>query len=181
MRNETTVSKWGTSLAIRIPQQIAKEARLNEGDRLALAVDRDRSIVLRSTRPKYELSELVSAITPKNRHQETRWRQPKGKESWRRLRTYQRQRFRLVDVRPSSREEAPESAGHYQIKSINEASDGDGLREVKEQMEDLYSAQILKGTLMTRRVHAAQFRVPPSSRGPIRYAFADIEFDAPGR
>jgi antitoxin MazE len=82
MRNETTVSKWGNSLAVRIPQEIAKQARLNEGDSVALALDRDGSIVLRSGRPRYELEELVSRITRKNRHDETRWGEPKGKESW---------------------------------------------------------------------------------------------------
>jgi antitoxin MazE len=81
MRNQTTVSKWGNSLAVRIPQSIAKEARLNEGDCLALDLDRDGSIVLRATRRKYELSELVSRITPKNRHGETDWGQPQGNES----------------------------------------------------------------------------------------------------
>ena len=73
MRKETTVSKWGNSLAVRIPQTIARQARLSEGDCLTLA---------RSTRPRYELSELVAAITPKNRHQETEWGRPKGEESW---------------------------------------------------------------------------------------------------
>src|ERR1035438_1027791 len=75
MRNETTVSKWGNSLAVRIPQAIAKEARLNEGDCLALDLDRDGSIVLRPARRRYELSELVSRITSKNRHRETDWGQ----------------------------------------------------------------------------------------------------------
>lgn len=82
MRNETTVSKWGNSLAVRIPLAIARQARLNERDCLALALHRDGSIVLRSTRPKYELPELVSGITPKNRHRETQWGKPKGEESW---------------------------------------------------------------------------------------------------
>jgi len=82
MRNETTVSKWGNSLAVRIPRAIAKEARLNEGDCLALDLDRDGAIVLRSTRRRYELSELVSKITPANRHSETDWGRPRGKESW---------------------------------------------------------------------------------------------------
>jgi antitoxin MazE len=82
MRNETTVSKWGNSLAVRIPQAIAKEARLNEGDCPAMNLDRDGAIVLRSTRRKYELSELVSRITPRNRHGETDWGKPQGKESW---------------------------------------------------------------------------------------------------
>lgn len=82
MRNETTVSKWGNSLAVRIPQAIAKQARLNEGDSVTLALDRDGSIVLRSAQPKYQLSELVSRITRKNRHEETHWGKAKGKESW---------------------------------------------------------------------------------------------------
>jgi antitoxin MazE len=82
MRNETTLSKWGNSLAVRIPQGIAKQAGLSEGDCVALALDASGGIVLRSTRRKYDLSELVSRITPKNRHRETDWGQPQGKESW---------------------------------------------------------------------------------------------------
>lgn len=82
MRNETTVSKWGNSLAVRIPLAIAKQASLGEGDSVALALDSDGGIVLRPTRRRYELSELVARITPKNRHRETDWGQPQGEESW---------------------------------------------------------------------------------------------------
>ncbi|MGA2271766.1 MAG: AbrB/MazE/SpoVT family DNA-binding domain-containing protein [Bryobacteraceae bacterium] len=82
MRNETTVSKWGNSLAVRIPQGIAKQARISEGDCLAMALQRDGAIVLRSTRPRYDLSELVSRITPRNRHREIDWGPPVGEESW---------------------------------------------------------------------------------------------------
>lgn len=82
MRSETTVSKWGNSLAVRIPQAIVKGARLSEGDCLALDLGRDGSIVLRAARRRYELSELVSRITPKNRHRETDWGEAQGEESW---------------------------------------------------------------------------------------------------
>jgi len=82
MRNETTVSRWGNSLAVRIPQAIAKEAHLSEGDCLAMDLDRNGAIVLRSTRRRYELAELVSQIKPGNRHRETDWGQPQGEESW---------------------------------------------------------------------------------------------------
>ena len=82
MRSQATVSKWGNSLAVRIPQAIAKGARLSEGDCLALDLDRDGNIVLRATRRRYALSELVSRITSKNRHRETDWGQPQGEESW---------------------------------------------------------------------------------------------------
>jgi antitoxin MazE len=82
MQSETTVSKWGHSLAVRIPQAIAKQASLSEGDCVALALDADGAIVLRPARRRYQLSELVSRITPKNRHRETDWGQPQGEESW---------------------------------------------------------------------------------------------------
>jgi antitoxin MazE len=82
MPNDTQVSKWGNSLAVRIPRGIAKEARFTEGDRLTLNISRDGSIVLRPTRRKYELRELVSQISPKNLHSETDWGQPTGKETW---------------------------------------------------------------------------------------------------
>jgi antitoxin MazE len=82
MRSEITVSKWGNSLAVRIPQALAKQASLREGDGVALALDSDGSIILRPTRRRYELAELVSRITPKNRHRETDWGKPLGQEYW---------------------------------------------------------------------------------------------------
>ena len=82
MRNESTISKWGNSLAVRIPLAIAKQASLSEGDCVKLALDRDGGIVLRPARRKYELSALVARITPKNRHRETDWGRPQGEESW---------------------------------------------------------------------------------------------------
>lgn len=82
MRNESTISKWGNSLAVRIPLAIAKQASLREGDCVKLTLDREGRIVLRPARRKYELSELVAQITPKNRHRETDWGRPQGEESW---------------------------------------------------------------------------------------------------
>lgn len=82
MQNETTVSKWGNSLAVRIPLAIARQAGLSEGDCVALTLDSAGGIVLRPTRRKYELSELVGRITPRNRHRETDWGEAQGEESW---------------------------------------------------------------------------------------------------
>jgi antitoxin MazE len=81
MPNATKLAKWGNSLAIRIPQSVAREARLREGDSLEVDVDRDGAIVLRSAPKRYELAELVSRITAKNRHKETDWSGPQGKEA----------------------------------------------------------------------------------------------------
>jgi antitoxin MazE len=82
MQNQTRISKWGNSLAVRIPLAIAQQANLSEGDCVNLALDRDGGIVLRPARRKYELRDLVARISPKNRHRETDWGQPIGEESW---------------------------------------------------------------------------------------------------
>lgn len=82
MPNEVQVAKWGNSLAVRIPRTILREAGMEEGDYLSLDVAGDGSIVLRSTKPKYSLDELVMGITPGNCHRETDWGPPVGKEVW---------------------------------------------------------------------------------------------------
>ncbi len=81
MRSEARVSKWGNSLAIRIPRDVAKQAKLSEGDSVALALDGNGAIMLLPTRRRSALSELVSQINPKNRHRETDWGRVAGDES----------------------------------------------------------------------------------------------------
>ncbi|HUB33284.1 MAG TPA: AbrB/MazE/SpoVT family DNA-binding domain-containing protein [Bryobacteraceae bacterium] len=82
MPNDTQISKWGNSLAVRIPRAIARGAGLSEGDRLSADLAGDGSIVLRSQKRKYSLNDLVAGIKPGNRHVETDWGGPLGKETW---------------------------------------------------------------------------------------------------
>lgn len=82
MRMETTVSKWGNSLAVRIPRSLAREAQLAEGDSLTMDMDAEGRIVMSSARKTYKLSELVAGITPKNLHRAIDWGKPEGKEIW---------------------------------------------------------------------------------------------------
>jgi antitoxin MazE len=82
MPNEAHVAKWGHSLAVRIPRAIVREARLSEGDSLSLDLAADGGIVMRSARRRYSLDRLVAGIGPKNRHRETDWGAPQGRESW---------------------------------------------------------------------------------------------------
>ena len=78
----TQVAKWGNSLGLRIPKAVAESARLREGDPVELTVTKDRKLVVRPARRRYNLYELVSRITAKNRHTETEWGSPVGKELW---------------------------------------------------------------------------------------------------
>jgi antitoxin MazE len=81
MATTTQVSKWGNSLGLRLPKSVAREARLDEGDTVDVSVD-NGTIVIRPSRPRCSLNELVRRITPKNRHDERDWGGPLGNEVW---------------------------------------------------------------------------------------------------
>jgi antitoxin MazE len=64
------IVKWGNSLAVRIPKLIAQEAGVAEGDPIELKAEYGE-IKLRRPERVPTLKELVSLITPENRHGET--------------------------------------------------------------------------------------------------------------
>lgn len=74
------VMKWGNSLAVRIPQIVAKEARLKEGDSVELIADEPGKVEIRRISKVPSLSQLVDQITPENRHGEVQTGKPVGKE-----------------------------------------------------------------------------------------------------
>ena len=81
MATTTQLSKWGNSLGLRLPKSVAREVQLGEGDTVQVSVD-NGTIVIRPSRPRYSLDELVRRITPKNRHDESDWGGPLGDEAW---------------------------------------------------------------------------------------------------
>jgi antitoxin MazE len=81
MATTTQLSKWGNSLGLRLPKSIAREVDLDEGDTVQVSVD-NGAIVIRPSRPRYSLDELVRRITPKNRHHVSDWGGPLGDEVW---------------------------------------------------------------------------------------------------
>jgi antitoxin MazE len=76
------VTKWGNSLAIRLPKTAAEAANIAEGDALEIRVPSKGRVELRARRSKASLTELVAKITPENRHAETDWGAPAGRELW---------------------------------------------------------------------------------------------------
>jgi antitoxin MazE len=79
---KTRLARWGSSLAVRIPLRVVEMARLRGGDELTLAAGKNGAIVIKPAQRKYQLEELVSKITTRNRHDETGWGPRVGKEAW---------------------------------------------------------------------------------------------------
>jgi antitoxin MazE len=76
-----TVKKWGNSASVRIPAAIMESAHLKLDQAVDVREENGR-IVLEPVRPdKYDIAQLVAAITPDNLHDETDFGAPVGKES----------------------------------------------------------------------------------------------------
>jgi antitoxin MazE len=80
-RASTSLAKWGSSLAVRIPKAILDAAQLKAGDALEIELH-DGAIVIQAAANKPTLEQLVDAITPENCHPATDWGKSVGKEVW---------------------------------------------------------------------------------------------------
>jgi len=77
----TRVQKWGNSLALRIPQSFAIQAKVAEGTAVDLAVEKGQ-LVVRPVRQRYRLRELLKAVDSRNLHAEVQTGVPVGREVW---------------------------------------------------------------------------------------------------
>lgn len=77
-----TVAKWGNSLAVRIPQNLAKEIHLSEGVEIDLGVVDGTLVMKPRNRKRYSLDELINGITPENLHTEIDSGIAVGNEVW---------------------------------------------------------------------------------------------------
>jgi antitoxin MazE len=75
-----SIKKWGNSLAVRIPRDIARSLHLENDSLVELHLENNRMIV----EPKKEslLEKLVEQITPDNLHSEIDTEGPVGHEAW---------------------------------------------------------------------------------------------------
>ncbi|MEI7719605.1 MAG: AbrB/MazE/SpoVT family DNA-binding domain-containing protein [bacterium] len=78
----TTIRKWGNSLGLRIPQDIAEGTGISEGKEVVFIKNKGGLSIQPVTEPKVSLDALLRKITPKNKHEEVEWGAPRGKEIW---------------------------------------------------------------------------------------------------
>jgi antitoxin MazE len=64
-RMRIRVSKWGHSLAIRLPKAAVESLKVHAGDAVEVAIAGE-TLVIRSARPRYRLADLVAGMTLEN-------------------------------------------------------------------------------------------------------------------
>ena len=77
---QTHLQKWGNSLGVRIPAQLAAQLHLNANSPIDIFIE-DEHLVIR--RKRFSLEDLLTQINKNNLHHEIFDEdQPIGKEAW---------------------------------------------------------------------------------------------------
>lgn len=76
---EVQVARWGNSLGIRIPKEIAGRAGIVEGSRVEIAMENGQ-IILSPARPRYRLEDLLQGMSRLEMRQAFDWGPDVGRE-----------------------------------------------------------------------------------------------------
>ncbi len=76
---QSHIQKWGNSLGIRLPIQLAKKLHLHSGSPVTIEIE-DGRIVIQT--PQYNLETMLKEITSKNQHQQLLEDEKIGSEEW---------------------------------------------------------------------------------------------------
>jgi len=76
------VSKWGNSLAIRIPRAFAEDLGVGQDSSVELTIEDGCLLIRPSTTPTYDLETLLRSVTLENVHGEADQDQAVGREAW---------------------------------------------------------------------------------------------------
>jgi len=77
---DAIIQKWGNSLGVRIPNQIAKELNLKNGSHVEILDDEGKIVIL--PLEKKNLKEKLSMINAENLHEEISTGKSQGNETW---------------------------------------------------------------------------------------------------
>ena len=73
------VTRWGNSLGVRLPKELAMRLGISEGSRVEITAEPGR-IVISVARPVYSLEELLVGMTPEAMHEAFDWGEDVGRE-----------------------------------------------------------------------------------------------------
>ncbi|HTQ99922.1 MAG TPA: AbrB/MazE/SpoVT family DNA-binding domain-containing protein [Candidatus Acidoferrum sp.] len=75
------VQKWGNSQGLRLPKHVLETSAIAVGDQVEVTAEADQ-IVIKKTKRKFDLAEMVSRMPKGHRSQEESFGKPVGKEVW---------------------------------------------------------------------------------------------------
>ncbi len=77
---QAVISRWGNSLALRIPKAAVDAAKLHEGDAVTITEEKGALRIVPSSR--IDIRDLISRITPENLNRDEAWitMEPRGSE-----------------------------------------------------------------------------------------------------
>ena len=78
----TKIRKWGNSLGLRIPKNLADDVDVTEGTSVDLKVKNGSLIVTPVQEVGYVLEDLLAKVKPSNLHEEVDIGRPTGREAW---------------------------------------------------------------------------------------------------
>jgi len=79
---QTTIKKWGNSLALRIPKLFAINANLKIDKTVDISIDKGSIIITPIDEKEYSLEKLLKGVNKSNIHGEFDTGAPVGKEIW---------------------------------------------------------------------------------------------------
>jgi antitoxin MazE len=76
---QVQVARWGNSLGLRIPKELAERAGLRAGARVDVEVEGNR-IIISPVRPRYVLTDLLKGMSPEAMREAFDWGADRGRE-----------------------------------------------------------------------------------------------------
>ncbi len=67
---EIKISKWGNSMALRLPKFVVEDLKVQEGSLMNLFV-KENKLIVEPVKRKYSLKELLKDVDKSNLHSET--------------------------------------------------------------------------------------------------------------
>jgi antitoxin MazE len=68
MPTQVQIAKWGNSLGLRVPRDVAARVGLTEGSRVDVEASDDGRIIVTRSRRHFTLDELLAGMSPDREH-----------------------------------------------------------------------------------------------------------------
>lgn len=79
---QTTVQKWGNSLALRLPKPFTSEINISENSTVDISLENNQIVIKPIKKTPINVDELIDAISPDNLYSEISMGLPVGNEVW---------------------------------------------------------------------------------------------------